>query len=139
MPEESWPPERALTTGLRKWIGAPDFWTPALQEENLPAESALTTGTQVRVQLPGVLTEANRIKEGKSSSQRQLEYLTPEITRWQKANVRILLTETKTIGHHQNPVCPPQRVLDTSNTPEKQDMDLKSYLMMVVEDFKKGI
>ena len=25
------------------------------------------------------------------------------------------------------------------NTPEKKDTDLKSYLMMVVEDFKKGI
>jgi hypothetical protein len=25
------------------------------------------------------------------------------------------------------------------NTPEKQDMDLKSYLMMLVEDFKKNI
>jgi hypothetical protein len=25
------------------------------------------------------------------------------------------------------------------NTPKKQDTDLKSYLMMVVEDFKKGI
>jgi hypothetical protein len=25
------------------------------------------------------------------------------------------------------------------NTPEKQDLDLKSYLMMVVEYFKKGI
>jgi hypothetical protein len=25
------------------------------------------------------------------------------------------------------------------NTPEKQDWDLKSYLMMLVEDFKKGI
>jgi hypothetical protein len=25
------------------------------------------------------------------------------------------------------------------NTPEKQGADLKSYLMMVVEDFKKGI
>jgi hypothetical protein len=24
------------------------------------------------------------------------------------------------------------------NTPEKQDSDLKSYLMMLVEDFKKG-
>ena len=26
-----------------------------------------------------------------------------------------------------------------TNTPKKQDMDLKSYLIMVVEDFKKGI
>ena len=34
--------------------------------------------------------------------------LTPEITRWQKANIRILLTETKNTGHHQNPVRPPQ-------------------------------
>ena len=25
------------------------------------------------------------------------------------------------------------------NTPEKQDYDLKSHLMMMVEDFKKGI
>jgi hypothetical protein len=25
-----------------------------------------------------------------------------------------------------------------TNPPEKQDLDLKSYLMMVVEDFKKG-
>ena len=25
------------------------------------------------------------------------------------------------------------------NTPEKQDSDVKSYLMMLVEDFKKGI
>jgi hypothetical protein len=25
------------------------------------------------------------------------------------------------------------------NTPEKQDADIKSYLMMVVEDIKKGI
>ena len=25
------------------------------------------------------------------------------------------------------------------NTPEKQDSDLKSYLMMVVEDFRKGL
>jgi DNA topoisomerase IA len=26
-----------------------------------------------------------------------------------------------------------------SNTPKKQDLDLKSYLIMLVEDFKKGI
>jgi hypothetical protein len=25
------------------------------------------------------------------------------------------------------------------NTPKKQDLDLKSYLMMLVEDFKEGI
>ena len=79
---------------------------------HLPAESTLTTETQERVGLPGVLTEANRITGGTSSSQRQLEHLTPEITRWQKANIRILPTETKNTWHHQKPVIPPQQTLD---------------------------
>jgi hypothetical protein len=60
---------RALTPELRRWIRAPEFWAPALQEESLPAESALTIRTQVRVGIPGVLTEANRIRGGSSSSQ----------------------------------------------------------------------
>jgi hypothetical protein len=72
--EESQPPERALTAELGRWIRAPDCWTPALQEESLPAESALTTGTQMRVELPGVLKEANRNTGGSRSSQRQLEH-----------------------------------------------------------------
>ena len=79
----------------------------------MPAESAPTTGTQERVGLLGVQTESNRITGGTSSTQRHLKHLTPEITRWQKANIRILLTETKTTQHHQNPVIPLQRVLDT--------------------------
>ena len=84
----------------------PDICAPSLQEESLPAESPLKTETLERVGLPGVLTEANRITGGTSSSQRQLEHLIPEITRWGKANVRILLTETKTTHHHQNPSLP---------------------------------
>ena len=39
---------------------------------HLPAESTLTTKTQLKVGLPGVLTEANRNSVGTSSSQRQL-------------------------------------------------------------------
>jgi hypothetical protein len=50
--------------------------------KSLPAERALTTGTQERIELAGVLTEANRITGGTRSNQRQLEHLTPEITRW---------------------------------------------------------
>jgi hypothetical protein len=72
----------------------------------------LTTRTHETVGFPGVLTEANRITGGTSSSQRQLEHLTPEIIRCKKENLRILLRETKNIGHHQNPRCPPQWVLD---------------------------
>jgi hypothetical protein len=117
----------------------PDLCASSLQEESLPAESTLTTETQERVGLPGVLTEDNRIKGGTSSIQRQLEQLMPEITRWRKTNIRILLTETKTSHLHQNLAFPLQGVLDTPNTPKKQDSDLKLYLMMMVEDIKKEI
>ena len=58
---------------------------------------------------PGVLTQAYRSIGGTSSSQRQQDHLTPEITRWQKANIRILPTESKITWHHQNPVFPPQQ------------------------------
>ena len=54
-----------------------------------------------------------------SSSQRQLENITPEITSWQKTNVRII-TETKTALHHQNPVLPPQLVLDNPTHPKSK-------------------
>ena len=63
----------------------------------------------------------------------------PEITRWLKTNIIILLTETKTAQHQQKPVLPPQQFLDTPNTREKQDSNLKSYFMVLVEDFKKDI
>jgi hypothetical protein len=50
--------------------------------------------------LPGVLTWAYRPTGGTSSSQKQQEHLIPGITKWKKANTRILLTETKTTWHH---------------------------------------
>lgn len=76
---------RAFWTGsFQAWrkSWAPDLCVPLLQEKSLPAEGALTTGTQERVGLPGVLTEAKRITGEISSSQTQLEHLTPEITKW---------------------------------------------------------
>jgi hypothetical protein len=59
--QKSRPTGRVLTPELRRWIRAPDCWTPALKEESLPTENALTTRTQERVELPRVLTEAKRI------------------------------------------------------------------------------
>jgi hypothetical protein len=96
------------SSSARRQSWAQDLFALSLPEESLPAKSALTTRTQERVGFPGVLTEANRITGGISSSQRQLEHLTPQIARWRKANVRILLTKTKTTQHHQNLVLPPQ-------------------------------
>jgi hypothetical protein len=96
----------------------PSICAPSLQEESLSAESALATETQERTSLPGLLIEANRIMRGTNSNQRQLENLTPEITRWRKANIRILLTETKTTHHHQNAALPPHPVLGTPTHPK---------------------
>jgi hypothetical protein len=45
-----------------------------------------------------VLTQAYKLTGGTSSSQRKLEYLTPKITRWLKASVRILPTEPRLLG-----------------------------------------
>jgi hypothetical protein len=74
LPKESGPTGRVLTSELRRWIRAPDSWTPALKEKSLSAENALNTGNQERVVLPGVLTEAKRITGRSSSNQRQLEH-----------------------------------------------------------------
>jgi hypothetical protein len=79
-----------------------------LPGESWPPVSALIPRAQERAGLPAVLTEINKHTGGTSSSQIQLEHLTPEITRWQKANIRILLKETINIWHLQNTVLPPQ-------------------------------
>jgi hypothetical protein len=80
------------SSSARKQIWAPDICTPSPLEERCSADNTLTTETQERVGLWGVLTEAKWIIAGTSSSQRQLQQLMPAITRWLKANVRILLT-----------------------------------------------
>jgi hypothetical protein len=66
-----------------------------------------------RDDLQKVLTQPYRPTGGTSSSQRQQEHRKPEITRWWKANTRIIPTETKTTWHHHNPVLPPQQGLDS--------------------------
>ena len=114
----SWTGSLLPSSSARRQSWPSDLCVPSLPEESLPTGSALISRTKERAALPGMLTEANRLTGGTSSSQRQLEHLTPEITRWWKANERIFLTETKTTGHHQNPVHPPQRVLDTPTCPK---------------------
>jgi hypothetical protein len=57
-------------------------YLPHQRKACLPTGSALTPRTQERAGLPGMLPEANRLTGETSSSQRQLEQLTPEITRW---------------------------------------------------------
>jgi hypothetical protein len=94
---------------------------------------------QERAGLPWVLTQAYRLKVRTSSTQSQQEHLTPEITKWQKANTRVWPTETKTTWHHKKQVLIPQRVLNNPKTHEEQDSDLKIYLNMMVEDLKRTL
>jgi predicted metal-dependent hydrolase len=58
------------------------------------------------------------------------------VIRWQEESIRTEATETKVTWHHQN-----QTIANPGYTitPEKQDMNLKSLLMMMMEDFKKEI
>jgi DNA repair exonuclease SbcCD ATPase subunit len=135
--EESWPTRRVLTPELRRWISAPDYWTTVLKEESLPPESALTTGTQERVGIPGVLTETIRITGGSSSNQRQLQHYNRDFQMVKGKH------KNHTNGNQEHwassePSTPTTMSPGYPNTSEKQDADLKSYLMMVVEDFKKG-
>lgn len=129
------------SSSSRKQSWTSDLCAPSLPEEcwPWPTRECSDPGTQERASLPGVLTKTNRLTVRKSSSQTHLEHLTPEITRWQQTSMRILLTEIKTAQHYQNPVLPPQWVLDTATHEKKQYLDLKSYLMMLVADFKKDI
>jgi hypothetical protein len=138
LPEESQPTGRFLTPELRRWIRAPDCSTPALQEENLPAESALTTGTQVRVGLPGVLTEANRITEDQAPTRDSLIINTRDF-QMVKDKRKNPTNRNQEHWASSEPSMPTTTSPGYPSTPEKQDVDLKSYLMMVVEDLKKGI
>ena len=54
-----------------------------------------------------------------------------------KGKHKILLTKTKTNKTSSGPSTPSSASPGHPNTPEKQDMDLKAYLMMMVEDIKK--
>jgi hypothetical protein len=86
-PRTSWSPESKWTTEATELLGQgpvipsslgrreswdPKPWALSLPEESRPTGRALTPGTQVRVGLPGVMTEAKRVTGGSSFSQRQL-------------------------------------------------------------------
>jgi hypothetical protein len=87
----------------------------------LPAKRVLTTGSQERVGLPVVLTEVNRFTGGTRSSQRQLEHLTPEVTRWRKANVENLTKRNQDDLASSEPTTPTTVNPGYPNIHEKKD------------------
>ena len=117
------------------WVGQVLIWAFIFGQEGGPNARYLCTfpvrgelacrecsdhwNSEERASFAGLLIEANRITRGTISNQRQLNQLTPEITRSQKVNVRILLTETKTTHHHQNPAFEPHPVQGTPTHPKR--------------------
>jgi hypothetical protein len=70
-----------------KLLGQSLFWPLSLARRQNGKRACLQgvlrmPGNQERTGLERALTEANRLTGGTSSSQRQLELLTPKITRW---------------------------------------------------------
>jgi hypothetical protein len=110
-----------------------------MPEESLPVESALTTGTQERVELPGLLTEANQNhrrnklqpETARTSNTRDYQMAKGKCKNLTNRNQDHLVSSDHSTPTTTSPGYP--------NTPKKQDSDLKSYLVMLVEDFKKGI
>ena len=113
---------------MRRGLGTP--------KSRSPRRAYIPVCTE-RMGIPGV--HIHRLAGQLSQKQRVQDQLTPEKTKCHKANTRSLPTETKAAWQYQNPVLPQQQVLDTPNTPEKQELDLKSHLMMLIGDFKKDI
>jgi hypothetical protein len=62
-----------------------------------------------------------------------------EIIRWQDASARTEATETKVTWASSEPNSPTITSPGYTITPEKQDMDLNSLLMLMMEDLKKEI
>ena len=56
-----------------------------------------------------------------------------------KGKLKNLTNRNQDCSPSSEPSTPTSASPGYPNTPKKQDSDLKSYLMMLVEDFKKGI
>ena len=68
---------------------------------------------QGRAGHPGVLSQACRSTGGASTSERQQDQITSEITRWLKANIELVPTEIKATWYILIPILPQHQLLDT--------------------------
>ena len=115
-------------TGVAEQLGQ----GPSKLHLNLGAGINHSLLCQGRVGLPGVLRQASRPTGGTSDSQRQQDQLTLEITRWRKANTRMLPTETKVPSEPSSPT-----IAIPQHTRKARSGFKKSPLMILLEDFKK--
>jgi hypothetical protein len=92
----------------------------------LPADSALITETKERVGFPGVLTEANRIPRNKLQPETAITTNTRDY-QMVKGKHKNLTNRNQDHSASSEPSTPTTASPGYPNTPEKQDLDLKSY------------
>jgi hypothetical protein len=97
----------------------------------------LTTGTQERVGHLGVLIESNNHRRNKLQPETARTYNTRDY-QMVKGKHKNLTNRNQDHSASSKPSTPTTSP-GYSNTPKKEDLDLKSYITMLVEDFKKGI
>jgi hypothetical protein len=95
-------------------------------------------GTQARVGLPGMLTEANNHRRNKIQPETARTSNTRD-DQMVKGKCKNLTNRNQDHSASSELSTPASASPGYPNTPKKQDSDLKSYLMMLVEDFKKDI
>jgi hypothetical protein len=123
------------SSSARRQVWTPDICAPSLQEESFPAEGTLTTETQERARLPCLLTEANRknrLHQETTIATNSRDY------QMAKGKHKNLTNRNQDYSPSSESSTPTSASPGYPNTPRKQDSDLKSYLMMLVEDIKKG-
>jgi hypothetical protein len=89
--------------------------------------------------LPGLLTEANR--NHRMNKLQEETTITTNSRDYQmvKGKYKNVTNRNQDLSPSSEPRTPTSAGPGYPNTPKKQDSELKSYLMMLIEDFKKGI
>lgn len=96
---------------------------------------------QGRVHLPGVLTKAYRLQAHRRDKLKP-ETASPNTTRdnqMVKGSHKNLTNRNQGYVASSEPSSPTTESPGYTNTLEKQDLDLKSHFMMLIDDLKKGI
>jgi hypothetical protein len=126
------------SSSARRQSWVPDLCAASLPEESLPAKSSdhWDSGESL------THTFADRGKQNQWRNNLQPEIGRTYITRddqMGKGKQKNLTNRKQDHSASSEPSTPTTESPGYPDTPKKQDLNLKSYLMMLVEDFKKGI
>jgi hypothetical protein len=111
------------------------FWSPSASRADPVPQLSIPKFCQNRADLPGVLTHG--LTGQTSYSQRQQDQLTPQITGW-RGKYKNISNRNQGYLASSKLSSPTTTSPGYTNTLEKQDSDLKSYIMKMIKDSKKN-